>query len=238
MIHSPIEYTPEESKFIEDHKKDFEINGNFWNDSNADGPELKKNKKALRKSIKEYYCKVQGYRCVYCQQEFKAKHGRQWDVEHIAAKSLYPRFMYEPQNLCVSCIECNEKKLNAEVFHSGSKKLNKIPEKSDAYIIVHPHLDKYEDHIEVIKVAALYKPKTPKGQKTIEMCGLLRFAYAYSDSNTGDLDTDQLIQGLMNQWSKTDDPLQKQHLFDYMIYLNEEGKKKAFQKMTVAEIPE
>ena len=53
--------------------------------------------------------------------------------------------MFEPKNLCVSCIDCNLEKKDKKVTISKAKK--KLPNNSSDYLIVHPHFDTYNDKI-------------------------------------------------------------------------------------------
>jgi hypothetical protein len=95
-----------------------------------------------------------------------------WDIEHIIPLESSPNFMFEPLNLCVSCKDCNLSKSNKPVL--VSKRVH-LPLESKQYKIFHPHLDRYEDHIEILVVGELYKPITKKGENTIEICKLFRF---------------------------------------------------------------
>ncbi|MCD9544728.1 hypothetical protein GLP24_07695 [Photobacterium carnosum] len=52
-------------------------------------------------------------------------------------------------------------------------------------MIIHPHLDVYEENLQPIKPGFFYIPKTEKGVKTIEICNLNRF-YKFSGFGTDD----------------------------------------------------
>ncbi|YBB45205.1 hypothetical protein ACCQ68_19190 [Klebsiella pneumoniae] len=65
-------------------------------------------------------------------------------------------------------------------------------------IIVHPHFDDYDEHIKVIEVAGYYIPRTDKGRKTIEKCGLLRFAYKYANYGGTSQENKETILTLAN----------------------------------------
>lgn len=131
----------------------------------------------VRKEIKDHYKAVQKNQCPYCRQYFESNHNRLWDGEHILSKSKFPEYLFEPKNLCVSCIECNQDKSDKKVTVSDVYK--SFPDKSNNYLIVHPHFDLYRDHIQV-KVSGnirFYKPVggSKKGKNTIEMFRLYRF---------------------------------------------------------------
>ncbi|MEX5685430.1 HNH endonuclease [Pseudomonas silesiensis] len=128
----------------------------------------------VKKSIKDHYLKEQNYTCSFCKQKIRVKHNRAWDTEHIISRSSHPAFMFHPQNLCVTCIDCNTEKSSKEVLSTPKQKI-RFPNKSSAYIIIHPHFDTYDDHLKVIVAGQLYEWKTPKGRATLNIYGLDRF---------------------------------------------------------------
>lgn len=68
--------------------------------------------KQMKKSLKNQLEKIQEKRCAYCGLEYSATaHG---DREHIAPKSLYPVFLFEPLNIVISCIRCNRQLKNVK----------------------------------------------------------------------------------------------------------------------------
>lgn len=127
--------------------------------------------KDFKDHVKEYYSDKQNNRCVYCRMEVSLATGF-YHIEHIAPKSLYPRWMYEPKNLCLACPNCNSAK-NATDILVRNKTNKELPSISEDYLIVNPYLDKYFDHIEIID-GLLYHGLTRKGIKTIEVCHLTR----------------------------------------------------------------
>jgi len=129
----------------------------------------------LRSHIKKHYVAEQLFKCCYCQQQNLSTHGRVWDVEHVMPQSSHRDYTFEPQNLAVACPECNNKKSDEPVT---SKTHSRFPRKGADYRIVHPHFDRYEDHIE-IEPDLSFKPITGKGAFTIFACGLTRFKDRY-----------------------------------------------------------
>ena len=99
--------------------------------------------KEVRKTIKDHYLKEQNYTCFFCKQHNNVKHGRAWDTEHLISRTAYPQFMFEPQNLCITCIDCNQEKGAKNVL---LRRVKTFPKKSSRYKIAHPHFDKYDDH--------------------------------------------------------------------------------------------
>lgn len=124
----------------------------------------------LRSRIKQFYLAGQEFRCCYCRKQNLVKHGRAWDVEHVISRSLNAAFIFEPQNLAVSCIDCNLAKLDTPVL---SKPSVRFPRTSDSYTIVHPHFDNWDDHFLFGKV--VYAPISAKGAETFKICKLWRF---------------------------------------------------------------
>lgn len=153
--------------------------GTYWNNK-------KKDKKLddLKGKIKEHYLAEQEYRCAYCRKKNTEDHKLVWDTEHILDKSKYARFMFNSKNLCVSCKSCNSGngKGTKRVLKSGKDDRKTLPDKSEDYIFSHPHFDNYYENITIIETAAgdFYKPMNLKGQKTVEICSLLRFSYKYT----------------------------------------------------------
>ncbi|EGQ8084499.1 HNH endonuclease [Vibrio parahaemolyticus] len=178
-----IKFSDEEKVLIEKivNKK------GFCGDSWSSDDEVK----ILSERIKEHYHEQQNTVCPYCRMKFSTEHGRYWDIEHIMPRSLHPTFMFEPKNLCMSCVPCNTAKKAKKVSNSTAKK--KYPNKSELFFIFHPHFDEYEKHINVIEEGLFYMPTKStkdfksKGSKTIEICGLYRF---FQFAGFGDCDVD------------------------------------------------
>uniref|UniRef100_B0T8P9 HNH endonuclease n=1 Tax=Caulobacter sp. (strain K31) TaxID=366602 RepID=B0T8P9_CAUSK len=124
----------------------------------------------LRSRIKQFYLKGQAFRCCYCQKPNPVQHGRAWDIEHVISRALNATFMFEPENLAVSCIDCNLAKRDADIL---AKPRRTFPRNSDAYTIVHPHFDDWGDHFVLGQI--VYAPKTAKGAETLRVCKLWRF---------------------------------------------------------------
>ncbi len=166
MIHPPVSYSLNSQQLVDDYEKDKTKHvTTYWSEEEI---------KDLKEEIKEYYKVIQKFTCVYCNKKFPVKHSAVWDIEHIIAREKAPYFMFTPENLCVACKDCNGTKRNQDVLKYTPK--NEYPQETEKFIILHPHFDIYEEHI-AIYLDKVYSPKSSKGQKTIEMCGLLRFAY-------------------------------------------------------------
>lgn len=100
-----------------------------------------------------------------------ATHGRVWDIEHVISRDENLKFMFEPQNLAVSCIECNGAKRATRVT---IRDYVRFPRRSQNYLIVHPHFDEYFEHIDIVGDNT-YQALSKKGKFTIYHCDLFRY---------------------------------------------------------------
>lgn len=165
--------------------------GSYWDD-------LKSKTLALVKSeIKSHYLQQQNYTCAYCRQHIVVEHGAAWDTDHIIPKDSHPDFMFEAENLCISCKDCNSTKRAKNVL--CNQKRVRFPSKPGDYTICHPHFHNYKEHIRVVQVAALYIPRTPEGIKTIEVCGLMRFTLKFANYEYPDTDNSKKIHALSSE---------------------------------------
>lgn len=170
-----VEFSPEMQKKIDSFKAlpSGQRVGAYWD--TKDDLELQ----SLKYHIKQHYLHAQDSTCAYCRQKIVVSHSAAWDTDHVIAKDEYPDFMFDPINLCISCKDCNLTKHNKRVLSNPKRKT--LPGKPADYLIVHPHLDIYSDNITIVGIAEFYLPRTEKGAKTVEVCGLLRFVYSFSN---------------------------------------------------------
>ncbi|MFT4924408.1 MAG: 5-methylcytosine-specific restriction endonuclease McrA [Phenylobacterium sp.] len=168
------------------------------------------------------YIRYQDYTCCYCNQKIETKHNGAWDTEHIIPKDKYPRFLFEPKNLSVSCKDCNQEKSNQQVLKNKTRKT--FPKKSEDYLIVHPHFDLYEKHIKILKSSQFYIPKSSKGRKTVETCGLLRFLYKFSEYGNVSLGLKKKMCLLQKDLIETIDPLVENVILSAIEDLAKEGR--------------
>lgn len=189
---APIKYSKEDIEAISEKLNEQSFSHTSWGDEDLS---------SIKESIKAHYHSVQKGVCPYCQQKINSSHGRNWDIEHIIPRSTVPNFMFEPQNLCMSCVECNSEKSNKLVTSSKAQK--RYPSDSKQFFIIHPHFDIYEEHLLVIEAGLFYYPLKPKGRKTIEVCGLNRF-YEFAGFG-GNVDVFTMIRTLTTAASSVDD---------------------------------
>jgi len=218
-----IKYTAEEKKKIDAFEAlpDEEVKG-YW-EKTHDG-ELSE----LKERIKSHYLEAQNYTCPYCRQRIEVNHKAAWDAEHIIPKDTHPRFMFEAKNLCISCKDCNQSKWNQNVLVNERRKT--FPDFNGDYLISHPHFDDYEADIKIIALAAFYLPKTEKGRKTVEICGLLRFLYKFADYDCTSDDVDKKIGALYSELMEAKDPAQRHFLLLAIAAVANDGAKKQMEQ--------
>lgn len=167
-----------------------------WSDDDIDN---------LKSKIKTHYLAEQKNTCPYCKQKINSNHGRYWDIEHIIPRSYAPSFMFEPLNLCMSCVDCNTAKSDKKI--TSSKAVKTYPCSSSSFFIIHPHFDDYHENILVIKEGFYYVALKKKGEKTIEICKLNRF-YDFAEFGPSVQDDDRIFT-LSEQLKITQDESQK-----------------------------
>jgi len=193
-------------------------NGKYWD---SEDPEVV----LIRAEIKNYYLVHQDYKCAYCQQQIHVRHHAAWDTEHVIPKVTHPQFMFREENLCVSCKDCNNEKRDKNVLKQPSRV--RFPEKSDDYIISHPHFDEFSKHVRHLPHSLFFIPKTKKGIKTIEICGLLRFVLSFGNYDVSDTQIKKEIAIRNDLLQESEDPAEYMLLIAELQELMESLKKVA-----------
>jgi uncharacterized protein (TIGR02646 family) len=127
--------------------------------------------KSFRSEVKQYYWERQARKCCYCSKELD-QHKGSYDAEHILHKDEHPQFMFHTQNLAVACKTCNGVKSNKSVTHNPPD-FNHLPEASEDYKIVHPHLDDWDHFFRfdlIDRIIAVNQDA--KALETISICGI------------------------------------------------------------------
>lgn len=215
-----IEYDEEDKLIVDayDNLSEDEKCGGYWDDRN-NGGELKK----IKKNIKSYYIDTQNYTCPYCRQKIVVEHNAIWDAEHIIPKDKYPEFLFSPLNLCVSCKDCNLAKFKKNVLKNPTRKT--LPIESGDYIFIHPHLDVYEEHIKILKSSLFFIPLDSKGKETIEICGLLRFLYKFTDYGDIPLEVKDKVAMLSDELQNAKSGIEQNFVLACLGDVVEQGKK-------------
>ncbi|MDR2270447.1 MAG: HNH endonuclease [Sphingobacterium sp.] len=172
-IENSITYTPQIKQRISELIAKSDFKSSDWSEEDISD---------IRKYIRDYYRDLTK-KCFYCRKDISIKSANGCHVEHIIPKSKSLHFMFEPKNLCVVCNDCNEIKNNKEVLGKSEKvtkenrDFKRYPRSSNAFLVVHPHFDNYDDHI--FRRGDIYIDKSPKGSYTIYICELNRKIHKY-----------------------------------------------------------
>lgn len=168
-IRIPVKYPLDVSKQLDKLLKDPSFTHENWSDDEL---------KSYRKLVRDYYRSVQNGLCAFCKQNISLVATGNCHIEHVIPKSKHRKFIFEPKNLCVICSDCNTIKRAKEVHREDPEvvldgaNIQRYPRSSKAFMIVHPHFDKWEDHIE--RFGNLYADLSDKGLFTMGACTLNR----------------------------------------------------------------
>lgn len=158
-LFEPVQFTAEEKAFIDATLKPLGKDG--W--SNTDSAT-----KAIKHHISKHTIIAQGGRCAYCE---KVLAEGDVDIEHIAPKTHYGEFTFEPYNLVSSCTCCNAP------VNKGQKKtivdpVNKAAYDQNEFSMVHSYFDNPDDHIKYKDPERIFYDEnncTEKGKATIKL---------------------------------------------------------------------
>lgn len=156
-LNNPIVYNAQEQSIIATVMASAPDGAKRWNDSRT---------KAIKHRISVSCLREQNCRCAYC--ECYLRKGSA-PIEHISPKSSTPEFVYEPNNLVVSCTSCNSTAIKGEkptIYGDVDSDYS-----HNTFIIVHPRLDNPDDHIVFLnseRIVFDFKKCNPKGLFTID----------------------------------------------------------------------
>lgn len=147
----------------------------IWDGSVAAIPTVKRiDRDALKAKIKEFVRKGQNGFCYYCGVSFVLRNGekgvRGAQRDHIAAKSDYKKFTFEPKNIILACAKCNstDYKGSLPTVEKEARKYHRFK-----FLIVHPYFDKLSSHLRLQPDGRLELVRnSKKGKATKEMFGL------------------------------------------------------------------
>jgi hypothetical protein len=163
----PVAYTPEIKSLLKTLLEDVNFTHENWNDDILID---------YRKFVRDYYRTAQLGLCAFCKQNISLVATGNCHIDHIVPKSKYRKYIFEPKNLCVICNDCNTIKRAKdvhppEVLNKGDS-IKLYPRSSKAFFIVHPHFDKWNNHI--VKFGSFYADLSDKGIFTMSACTLNR----------------------------------------------------------------
>lgn len=196
-IDNSISYSQNSKNIIEQKSKDPNFSHNNWGDEDLVD---------LRREIRNFYKEEQKGICSFCKKDVSLISAMNCTVEHIVPKSLHLDYIFVEKNLCVICADCNQIKREQETLGEipetikNSKDRKKYPRSSNAFKIVHPHFDNYDDHI--FMTNGFYVDKSVKGHFTIGACKLNRKLHVFGRE---EVSNDALVSELTNQYLEEDD---------------------------------
>jgi uncharacterized protein (TIGR02646 family) len=104
--------------------------------------------KSVRDRIKAFHLSRQHHLCCYCRTNLWGDSSFMVDREHIVPKSHCKALTYVISNLSVACKRCNmEIKKNKVAIFKDPKTIHTEHANKDAYRIIHPNYERYEDFI-------------------------------------------------------------------------------------------
>lgn len=128
----------------------------------------------LKLNIKKKLIFDQLDRCGYCRNLIETDAYYE-PIEHIVAKSLKPKWMFEPRNLILTCNRCNNLKCDEETLTEDYVDAEDFPTVSEAFKIFNPHFDKWSEHLKYEDEIFLVPIPETKGEETIKICKLNKF---------------------------------------------------------------
>lgn len=142
----------------------------------ADGGDVWNNDKLadVKRKIKTHYRNLsQIEACCYCRRDFRDEHNIVIDIEHVLPKSRYSEFMFEMENLNISCKRCNMKiKGEKHDFVVDVATIRNDFKISKQYKFIHPNFDVYTDNLDHVSFTmnnsklVKFTKKSDKGEYT------------------------------------------------------------------------
>jgi hypothetical protein len=135
---------------------------------------VKKFKDRVKRHL--YYAGQGGF-CCYCGYTLD-EHKATYDAEHCISKDGRAALVFSTRNLALSCKPCNGGKgvIRVRVFPLDDD-LDSVSEGSDKYRVVHPHFDRWADHLNFDpykRVVPIDGQGLTKGSLTIQLFNIHR----------------------------------------------------------------
>ncbi len=135
------------------------------------GDWIKTDFNAFKKNLKTLYYSDQNDRCAFCRKVIDFD-GYYEPLEHILYKDGYPRWMFHPKNLVVTCDPCNGKKRAFDSLVAGYNRIE-FPIRANQFTTLNPHFEDWKEHLK-LKKGLFFIAKTVKGLQTIKVYELTR----------------------------------------------------------------
>lgn len=141
---------------------------NPWSHENFDDP-VKANLVKAKVKIKEFHFELVSKKCCYCRRSLEDA-SIESDREHIVPKGKKKTLSFDIFNLSLACKRCNMTYKGEKTDHIVDfETIESDIRNSDRYLIPHPNIDTYEDHLIRISMQfgaqqfTSYKRLTPEG---------------------------------------------------------------------------
>lgn len=211
-INNVIVYSTNSKVSIEKIKKLPNFNHKSWEHDDL---------KNFRSEVRQFYRTEQKGQCAFCKKPISLVSAANCQVEHIVPKSIHIQFIFTEKNLCVICADCNQIKRDQETLGEipntiKSSTIKQYPRSSDAFLIVHPHFDNYDDHIKILH-DKYYVDKTKKGHFTIGTCNLNRELHKFGVDESI-LEDDEMSE-LESEFMSCTDHKRRIQILSRMTYL-------------------
>ncbi|MFY8300176.1 HNH endonuclease [Pseudoalteromonas sp. SS15] len=169
-----IVFTDEEKEWIETLISSDLSHDQIWSGAVNSIGVRRTDRNQLIKKIKDELTNIQEGYCYYCGFKFDARVGElgknKIEREHIAPKSEYKQFTFQPENLVLACSICNSS--NYKGTTDTIAELAPVYEDC-AFIIVHPYLDDRSKHLKVDDGGNIcVVDSSPHGSATLKMFNL------------------------------------------------------------------
>lgn len=146
----------------------------------------------IKLRVKKWCMANQELRCCYCRRPLNG-HAGLWDFEHVLPEVGYPQFFAELLNVAAACKPCNGAKGRRDPIRVPGV-LATVPNREADYIIPHPHLSDWDDHLGHTGLL-VYEKKTDEGGNLIDFCNLNRDAEIAAGAQPGTART-----AIHNRW--------------------------------------
>jgi len=156
----------------------------------------------LKRKIKDYYLSLKTpARCSYCQRSLNAEFRMVIDIEHILPKEQFPKYMFEPFNLNISCKRCNMNIKGRDISFIDSTNPIDIGSneacQSSTYKLIHPNFDEFFNHIQ--RISKEYDQNTLVKYSVVKNSSKGHYTYDYFKLKEFEINSLNVIQGLRNR---------------------------------------
>ncbi len=167
-----VNFTEEESSFLDSIKP---WTKEKWSDSFGTSDQ-NRIRNEIKAKIKTELKRIQDNYCAFCGLNLDLAY--EVHREHVAPQYKYPDYIFEPENLVLSCSFCNMfKKKKAYFVADRNNRVGPKLYSNLTFEILHPHRDNFSDYLDcdfinLELIFTIIDPNSGKTQKTINCVGL------------------------------------------------------------------